>query len=214
MSIMIETLERINKYCNLTEPFKSREEVEKQLDFFPFKLSDEVYEYYQWAGAPIGNYNPPQDWDDNSSGSYQWTYSCVLEQFLEGVNDLIHFVSLDEAREIYAGFSIYPHLYALECLPFVSYENGILVIAGSENQIDISPVLVREGNDDRLWFPSLTKMMMAMAESIETIGTLIPGGTRDDRGDCPNREEVQRQSKIWTDIAKKHGSPGGAILTN
>jgi hypothetical protein len=212
MSIMIETLERISTYCHLSEPFKSRAEVEKQLNFFPFKLSDEVYEYYQWAGAPTGNYHPPQDWDGNSS-SYQCTYSCVLEQFLGGVNDLIHFVSLDEAKEIYSGFSIYPHLYDLKCLPFVSYENGLLVISVSENQIDISPVLARE-DDDKLWFPSLTKMMLAIAESIETIGTLLPGCTRNENGDLPNREEDQRQWKIWTEIAKKYGSPRGAILTN
>ncbi len=205
MSLMIETLERISTYCNLTEPFKSRAEVEKQLDFFPFKLSDEVYEYYQWAGAPTGDGNA----QENESGSYYMTYSCVLEQFLGTANDLIHFMSLDEAEEFYPNYSTSP-----KCLPFVSYENGLLVIAGSENQIDVSPVLAREGGDDELWFPSLTKMMLAIAESIETIGTLLPGCTRNENGDLPNREEDQRQWKIWTEIAKKYGSPRGAILTN
>jgi hypothetical protein len=210
MSLMIETLERINTYCNLTEPFKGRAEVEKQLDFFPFKLSDEVYEYYQWAGAPTGDCNP----QENDSGSYYMTYSCVLERFLGTANDLIHFMSLEDAKEFYPNYSSYADLHHLNCLPFVSYENGMLVIAGSENKIDTSPVLIREDGDDKLWFPSLTKMMLAIAESIETIGTLVPGCTRDEKNDSPSREEVQRQSKIWTDIAKKYGSPGGAILTN
>lgn len=65
-----------------------------------------------------------------------------------------------------------------------------------------------------MWFPSLTNMILAIAESIETIGTLLPGCTYDENGDLPDRDEVRKQGEIWTEIAKKYGSPGGAILTN
>lgn len=55
MSLMSEALERISTYCNSTQSGRSRENVERQLSFFPFQLPDEVYEYYQWAGAPTGD---------------------------------------------------------------------------------------------------------------------------------------------------------------
>ncbi len=55
MSLMSEALERISTYCNLTQSGRSRENVERQLSVFPFQLADEVYEYYQWAGAPTGD---------------------------------------------------------------------------------------------------------------------------------------------------------------
>jgi hypothetical protein len=79
ISLMTEALDRISTYCHLREPNRSREEVERQLSFFPFNLSEEVYEYYQWSGAPTGD-RQPEGWDgphnDNS------TYTRRLEQFL------------------------------------------------------------------------------------------------------------------------------------
>lgn len=208
MSLMTEALERISIYCHITRPSGSREDVERQLSFFPFKLADEVYEFYQWAGAPIG------DWSFDSSYNNNSTYYCSLERFLGSASDLIQFQSLEQAEKHYHSYSSYAHLYDVKCLPFVSYENGELVIAGSETPIDVSPVLVREDGDDRLWFPSLTNMILAIAESLETIGTLLPGCTRDENGDLPDRDELRKQGETWTAIAKKYGSPGGAILTN
>lgn len=211
MSLMTEALERISIYSHLTRPGRSREEVQRQLSFFPFKLADEVYEFYQWAGAPIGD-RFPDGWDgfyNNNS-----TYYCSLERFLGSASDLIYFRSLEEAEKDYPHYSRNADIYNVKCLPFVSYENGELGIAGSETQIDVSPVLQREDGDDKLWFPSLTNMILAIAESLETIGTLLPGCTYDENGDLPDRDEVRKQGERWTEIAKKYGSPTGAILTN
>ncbi len=208
MSLMTEALERISIYSHITRPSRSREEVERQLSFFPFKLADEVYEFYQWAGAPIG------DWSFDSSYNNNSTYYCSLEKFLGCASDLIHFRSLEQAEKHYLNYSSNAHLYDVKCLPFVSYENGELVITGSETQIELSPVLQREDGDDMLWFPSLTNMILAIAESLETIGTLLPGCTYDENGERPDRDEERKQWETWTAIAKKYGSPGGAILTN
>lgn len=211
MSLMTEALERISIYSHITRPSRSREEVERQLSFFPFKLADEVYEFYQWAGAPIGD-RFPDGWDGPYNNNS--TYYCSLEWFLGSASDLIHFQSLEEAEKHYPNYSSNADIYDIKCLPFVSYENGRLVIAGSETQIEVSPVLQREDDDDRLWFPSLTNMILSIAESLETIGTLLPGCTCDENGDLPDRDEERKQWETWTAIAKKYGSPGGAILTN
>ena len=42
MSMMTEALERISIYCDLSQPDRPREEIEKKLSFFPFQLSDEA----------------------------------------------------------------------------------------------------------------------------------------------------------------------------
>lgn len=95
-----------------------------------------------------------------------------------------------------------------------SYEYGHLVIACSETHIEVSPVLQREKINDELWFPSLTNMMLAIAESIEIIGTIFPGFTCDENGYLPDEDEEREQWKTWTAIAKKYGSPRGQIIIN
>jgi len=202
--MMTEALERISIYCNLSQPDRPREEIEKKLSFFPFQLSDEAYEFYQWAGAPVGIMRwPPYD-EGNS------TYSCALESFFESVSDLIHFVSIEEAKRYYP-----PSFDDPKYLQFVSYENGSLVIAGSETQVENSPVLLQqEDGDPSLWFPSLTNMMLAIAESLETVGTIWPAPTIDDYETNKYREKIQKQWQVVDVIAQKYGSPRGMILTN
>ena len=209
MSRMTEALERISIYCHLSKPDRRREEIERKLCFFPFQLSDEVYEFYQLAGAPVGMRFP-----DDCDGSYSnSTYSCALERFLGTANDLILFLSIEEAERYYS-----PSFDDPKYLPFVSYENGSLVIAGSETQVANSPVLQREDCDPSLWFPSLTNMMLAIAESLETVGTIFPGVTIDDYdenyGTNKYHEKLQKQLQVVEAIAQKYGSPRGRILTN
>ena len=207
MSMMTEALERISIYCDLRQPDRPREEMEKKLSFFPFQLSDEAYEFYQWAGAPVGIMRwPPYD-DGNS------TYSCALERFLGNANGLIHFVSIEEAERYYS-----PSFHAPKYLQFVAYENGSLFIAGSETQVANSPVLQLEDRDPSLWFPSLTNMMLAIAESLETVRTIIAGESIDDYdenyGTNKYHEKLQKQWQVVKAIAQKYGSPRGRILTN
>lgn len=210
MSLMTEAIERINTYCHLKEPDKSREEVEKQLSFFPFHLADEVYEYYQWRGTPTGD-DRPDDWDGPYNNSS--TYYFSLEHFLGCASDLIHFLSLEEAEKFYPNYPNNRDINELKGLPFVCYENGNLVIAGSETQVETSSVLQREGCDT-LWFPSLTNMMLAIADSLEEIGTIMPGLTCDENGDWLDKEEVQEQWNKLEAIVKKHGSSHSLIVTN
>jgi hypothetical protein len=201
--MMTEALERISIYCDLSQPDRPREEIEKKLSFFPFQLSDEVYEFYQWAGAPVGIRRwPPYD-DGNS------TYSCALERFLGNASDLIHFVSIEKAERYYS-----PSFHDPKYLEFVSYENGALFIAGSETQVANSPVLRLEDCDPSLWFPSLTNMMLAIAESLETVGTILPGSTLEDYGTNKYHEKLQKQCQVIGAIAQKYGSPTASILTN
>ncbi len=203
MSMMTEALERISIYCDLSQPDRPREEIEKKLSFFPFQLSDEAYEFYQWAGAPVGIMRwPPYD-DGNS------TYSCALERFFESVSDLIHFLSIEEAERYYS-----PSFHDPKYLQFVSYENGSLFIAGSETQVANSPVLLLEDRDPYLWFPSLTNMMLAIAESLETVGTIWPAPTIEDYGTNKYQEKLQKQWQVIEAIAQKYGSPTASILTN
>lgn len=179
----------------------------KKTQFFSFQLSDEAYEFYQWAGAPVGimRWSP---YDDGNS-----TYSCALERFLGNANGLIHFVSIEEAERYYS-----PSFHAPKYLQFVSYENGSLFIAGSETQVAHSPVLQLEDRDPSLWFPSLTNMMLAIAESLETVRTIIAGESIDDYdenyGTNKYHEKLQKQWQVVKAIAQKYGSPRGRILTN
>ncbi|MHC5670890.1 hypothetical protein [Nostoc sp.] len=213
MSILTEALERISSGVRFTEQGMSLEEVERRLSFFPFRLSDEAYEFYQWAGAPTGD-RMPDGWD----GSYNdnSTYYCYLEQLLEGADDLIHFLSLQEAEKYYSPSDA--DIYDPKCLPFVSYENGKLVIVGSETKIETSPVLQREDIKDKLWFPSLTNMMLAIAEALEIVGTILPELSSnyddEDYGTDDYDDKIRKNCKIVGEIAENNGSPLGTILTN
>ncbi len=209
MSVMTEALERISIYCNLSQPDRPREEIEKKLSFFPFQLSDEAYEFYQWAGAPVGMMWP--DDDDGDASSSNSTYFCALESFFESASDLIHFMSIEEAKRYYP-----PSFHDPKYLQFVSYENGSLFIAGSETKVENSPVLQLEECDPSLWFPSLTNMMLAIAESLETVGTILPDFDyhNEDYRTNKYREKIQEQLQVVEAIAIKYGSPTGMILTN
>lgn len=215
MSMMTEALDRISaaRGFRFSKPGMSIEEVERRLSFFPYRLSDEAYEFYQWAGAPTGD-RRPDGWD----GSYNdnSTYCCSLEGLLGRTSDLIHFLSLEEGEKFYS--PINADIYDPKCLPFVSYENGLLVLVGSPTQAETSPVLQREDIQDKLWFPSLTNMMLAIAESLETVGEILPdlctSPGREDYGTEEYKEKIREDWKVVKAIAKKYGSPRGIILTN
>jgi hypothetical protein len=150
------------------------------------------------------------EFPDDCDGSYSnSTYSCALERFLGNARDLIHFLSIEEAERYYS-----PSFDDPKYLPFVSYENGSLFIAGSETQVANSPVLQLEDRDPSLWFPSLPNMMLAIAESLETVGTIEPAPTIEDYGTNKYHEKLQKQWQVMEAIAQKYGSPTASILTN
>ncbi|WP_162183043.1 hypothetical protein [Neosynechococcus sphagnicola] len=101
----------------------------------------------------------------------------------------------------------------------MSYENGMLYIVGSETSAATSPVM--QGEDKcRLWFPSFTNMMLAIAESLETLGGLFPPSIPrhdpryEDTDVYIDRDEEREQWKTLATITKKYGSPHGIIITN
>jgi|GEM_PF-4723153 len=214
MSKMTEALERINLRLygrfKITKPGMSLEEIESRLSFFPYRLSDEAYEFYQWSGAPTGD-SRPDDW--NGSYNDSSTYNCALERLLERADDIIHFQSLEEMGKIYSPLNASNP----EWLPIISAEYSHFVISGSQTQIDTSPVLIIN-DEPKLWFPSLTDMMLAIAESIEATGTILPGWFDDpddeDYGTDTYDEKIREKCSIVKAIARKYGSPEGVILSS
>lgn len=123
---------------------------------------------------------------------------------------MIHFLSIEEAEKYYSPRDA--DIYDPKCLPFVSYENGLLVIVGSLTPTETSPVLQREdANNDKLWFPSLTKMMLAIAESLETVRSILPALSSryddEDYGTDEYDKKIRENCKIVEAIAKRYGSP-------
>ena len=212
MSKMTEALNRISVY-HRNKAGMSMEEIEKILSSFPFKLSDEAYEFYQWAGAPTGDARP-EDWDGSYNDSS--TYHCALESLLQGVDDIFHFMSLEECMKCTPYFGD----DSPEWLPIFSSEYSHLVISGSKIKAATSPVLKIEDGKAKFWFPSLTNMMLAIAESKETVGTILPKGLEyigensadEDYGTEAYKEKICEKFDTVIAIAKKYGSPGGNII--
>lgn len=206
MSKMTEALDIISVH-HRNKPGMSMEEIERILSSFPFRLSDEAYEFYQWAGAPVGDAQP-EDWDGSYNDSS--TYYCALENLLQGVDDYFHFMSLEEFVK---GV---PYLGDTnpEWLPIFSSEYNHLVISGSKIQVATSPVLKVEDGKAELWFPSLTNMMLAIAESKEVVGTILPIGLPNDEdyGTEAYKEKILNKLDMVIAIAKKYGSPSGDII--
>ena len=94
------------------------------------------------------------------------------------------------------------------------------MISGSKIKTDTSPVLKVEDGEAELWFPSLTKMMLAIAESEEAAGTILPKGLEsiveniddEDYGTEAYKEKIRKKFDMVIAIAKKHGSPSGDII--
>jgi hypothetical protein len=77
MSMMTEALDRISAVSGFrfTKQGMSAEEIERRLSFFPYRLSDEAYEFYQWAGAPTGD-RSPDGWDGSYNDNSTYCCSC------------------------------------------------------------------------------------------------------------------------------------------
>ncbi|MEM8830818.1 MAG: hypothetical protein AAGE96_15880 [Cyanobacteria bacterium P01_G01_bin.19] len=185
---------------------RTREEIDKELCFFPYQLSEEAYEFYQWDGAPVDKCSH-RIWKDRHN--HKTTYKCVLEKLLGTTYDFVHFLSIEEAKKLYTDDYNY--------FPFVEYaeESGILAIAKLEKKvINNSPVVRLTEEGERSWFPDLTSMIMAIAEAKEKIGTLHPQTNYDDE-DWETEEYEEKIGNDWKtikEIALKYGSPRGSII--
>jgi len=178
----------------------SLEEVKKQLSFFPYYLGEEVYEFYQWAGAPQGQ---TLQLMTNDKGEYDWLtsdgthakvrYSCGLPDH---------------------GFSEYNQYYSIEelfipsesnLLSFWSREGDTLAFIGSSTPVYYSPI-VDTWDIHTIWSPSLTNWLEAMAETTITLGYTIPydlGG-----GYYGNSTKEKEELLIYQSICQKYGFSG------
>ena len=184
MSQMTDALARLSG--GVYKQARTREEIDEKLSrFFPYKLSEEAYEFYQWSGAPIGNHFPEgQDVPDGTG-----TFHCGLNYLLGFAGELIRFLSIEENELLYyePDHQNYFRLY--------SSENSIWIIEGTETKVETSPVYEYESYKD-LWFPSLTNMMLAMAEADEKVGTLFPQENYDD-DDWGTEEYEEKIRNDW-----------------
>lgn len=215
MSQMTDALAKLSG--GVYKQARTREEINKELSFFPYQLSEEAYEFYQWDGAPIGE-RFPDDWNGDLHDTS--TYDCQLDGTLGIQEDYIHFLSIEEVSGYYPDA-----LYNLKNFPFVSSEYYFLVITASETNVATSPVFIRENIKEELFFPSLTNMMMAIVESLETVGSVSPlikgncdakdYGTafyQDIRDEDLYQDICDYEDEIVIKIAQKYGSSGGSII--
>lgn len=129
---------------------------------------------------------------------------------------MIHFLSLEEAEKFYPNYSNNADICDPQCLSFVSYEYGELVIAGSETPTEVSPVLKKEDRKYELWFPSLTNMMLAIVEALETLKSIYPPSIppNEDGDTYLEPDEEKERWKTLAEITKKYGSSKGVIIIN
>lgn len=208
MSQMTDTLARLSN-GGIYKQARTREEIKKELNsFFPYKLSEEAYEFYQWEGAPIGN-RSPDDWDGCLNDTS--TYNCRLDGFSLNIKeDYIHFLSIEEAEYFYGD-----SLYNLKSFPFAYNEYYFLLITGSEHEVKTSPIVKRKNIKEKLFFPRLTNMMMAIVESLEKVGSVCPliKDYCDADYESPlYQDQCDYEDEIVSKIAQKYGSPDGSII--
>jgi hypothetical protein len=143
----------------------SLNEIEQKLAILPFRLPVEVYEIYQWCD---GGENPTVV-DEYPSGILQASDIPYHEYNI--LIALAQFFDLDTAislwlrgdQEAGRGAGREPSLQ----FPLMHHENGIIVVVGSQEQQESSPVWDVDGLGELLekaQYPSITNMMTAVAE--------------------------------------------------
>jgi hypothetical protein len=147
-------------------PQLSVQEIESSLQNFPFKLPKEVYELYLWHNGTL----PKQRENEFTPEYFNFGYH------LAGLAGDIVLYSLEEAMfwwqardEWNASFLPYE---PSNVFPLFAAERGNIVVLGSRIQQESSPIywvedLVVPLNQEPL-YPSLTHMMLAIAEAIES----------------------------------------------
>jgi hypothetical protein len=136
------------------------EDLKNLLEYLPFQLPEEVCEIYQWSN---GSRNPlAVDRQLQNTDVYRYD-TDIGRVSLIPLKDAIDLWFYDNDEDEIT--STWYHF------PIFSHENGLIVIVGSDQMEDSSPVWDVDRLDDELRepvFPDLTNMMTGIADTIET----------------------------------------------
>jgi hypothetical protein len=156
MSDLTHALDRIISWLEVNYPVAasgfqtglSAEDIQEKLDQLPFKVSQEVYELYQWRNG-----------DASYSSVFGYLWMLSLEQaceFSEFVNDPDMLEIREDEEPKYA-------------LPLFDFDGEYFAVRGSEVLVDEATVF-HVGSEGGLTpvFINLTGMMMAIAECFES----------------------------------------------
>ncbi|MEA5549705.1 hypothetical protein VB713_01705 [Anabaena cylindrica UHCC 0172] len=167
MSSLIETLQRITPWYRDTDyeviqtfphglPF---EDVENWLGALPFQVPQEVYEIYQWCN---GRVNPTAARQMPQTDVYFYNIDYMANASVIPLKESVDlwFENNDEDQITKTWYHF----------PVFSHENGLIVIVGSDQQQESSPVWDVDWLNDELGkpvFPNITSMMTGIADVIE-----------------------------------------------
>lgn len=207
MSALAEALQRIETYSKCQSsywrPQLTYEKIDAILQDYPFRLPKEVYELYLWRNGTLPI--PTKETEEEKS---------LLERFnfgyhLAGVTDDIDLLPLEEAMfwwqardEWHRGFITYK---PSNVFPLFCAERGAIAVLGGGIQQDFSPIYWVDDptihSDQEPLYPSLTYMMLAIAEVIESGAKVWEFGGICDRfvyeRSCRVIDEKYGRSKRW-----------------
>ena len=127
---------------NVLQPGLSYEEIERRVVDLPFKLPEEVYELYQWRNG-----------------------TCEGEEDFSKFFSGYAFLSLESAIDEYEKLNWKLHWFPIFYLDSRDY---LILLCNSENVAPISSIYLGGGEDEEVFFSSLTNMMLTIAECYET----------------------------------------------
>lgn len=134
-------------------------EIENRVEVLPVFLPTEFYKLYQWHN---GVFSDEED----------FTFFCPAYSFNSLEKSFIQYEKLlEEAQKIAEDLWLDPsEIWNKSWFPIFSYDKDYLFIVGEEKKRYQSPVMsyFRGNPGPNLWYPSITKMMLAIGECYET----------------------------------------------
>lgn len=124
------------------QPGLSIEEIDEKVKDLPFRLTQEVYELYQWRNGMI----------DDGSCFFKYYRFLPLEETLEESN------LFEEAWGLSLPFGWFP---------VFEFEGGFYSVIGAEEKTETSPIIYTYHRID-IAYRNLTNMMLYIAECYET----------------------------------------------
>ena len=175
-------------------PGLSDTDIKNLTDNLPFKLPQEVKEFYQWHNG---------DWstrDNRFSGIHNNEIIDLLyvspgimhKELRPFINEEIIFLSLHEAVSCFAYASKFDEK---PYLPIFSEENGYYSLLISEG--NTSPVLI---DDYEIIFPSMTVLMQSIAEILEIFDSFKFAN----KSPLTIEEEFEFRDKLTNEVAHKY----------
>jgi hypothetical protein len=157
MSDLTKALDRIMNWLEANYPtaasgFRkslSVQDIQERLDKLPFRVSREVYEFYQWRNG-----------DESYSSVFGYLWMLDLDRACE-FSDFVNDVDLLEIREK-EGEPKY-------LLPLFDFDGEYFAVRGGEALVDSATIFhVGTAYDLKPAFVNLTSMMTALAECFES----------------------------------------------